>query len=84
MLKTERSFSQRQVSDGIGGPVTLVTERLAVTFTVPGAVLGARYESPRRVVQKGVATPIFDWVMVARLFGLLAVLLAMIVRTLQR
>lgn len=84
MLNLERSWSHSETVDGRGRPVTLISRRISIAFSTRRGAGGAAYERPSGVVHNGRVTPIVDLVMITKLVGLIAVLAAMIVRTVRR
>ncbi len=84
MLQFDRTRSRHDSFDGAGRPCGLVAERLSIRIGSGAAGGGARYDRPVAVERGGTVTVIPDLVMVARLAGLLAVTLAMIVRVMRR
>ncbi len=84
MLQFDRTRSRHDSFDGAGRHWVLVTERLSIRIGLGAAGGGARYDRPVAVEREGAVTVVTDLVMVARLAGLLAVTLAMIVRVMRR
>jgi hypothetical protein len=70
--------------DGAGNPCVLVSESLSVTAGLRFGGVGATYHHPVAVVRGGNVTAVTDVVMIAKLAGLLAVTLAMIVGVMRR
>jgi len=84
MLQFDRTRSHREFLDGAGSPCVLVSERLSVAVGSRHAGAGVTYFRPIAVERGGAVTAITDVVMVAKLAGLLAVTLAMIVGVVRK
>ena len=84
MFQLDRTRSRREFADGAGNPAALVSERLSVTVGFQHFGVGATYHHPIAVERGFEVTPIADVVMIAKLAGLLAVTLAMIVGVIRR
>lgn len=84
MLQLDRTRSRHEIVDAAGNPCVLVSERLTVTAGFRVAGVGATYHHPIAVERGTDIARITDVVMVAKLAGLLAVTLAMIVGVIRR
>ena len=84
MLQLDRTRSHHEIVDAAGNPCVLVSERLSLTAGFRVAGVGAAYHHPIAVERGGHVTAITDVVMIAKLAGLLAVTLAMIMGVVRR
>lgn len=84
MFRINRTISRRELVDGAGDRCALVSEQLSVTAGLRDTGVGVIYQRAVAVERGAHIAPITDVVMIARLVGLLAVTLAMIVGVIRR
>lgn len=84
MLRLKRSTQQEGPIHHAGRTVTLVTETWTLSIRLLWVGVGATYRRPHTVTADGVITwRITDHVMVARVLGVLALVIALLVRRIQ-
>ena len=84
MVQLQRKRTRHDSVDAAGNGSVLIGEQISLRLGFGGFGAGVSYERPIAVERAGAVTAITDFVMVAKLAGVLAVTLAMIVGVVRR